>query len=610
MGGDVTANDGAGGGGGGIGSRATIGTLLNLGNGGSDQEAGQNGNGYGLTGSAGSGGGDLLGGERAGGGGGGAGTPFGGGGGGGQAGHPGNQPVGPNPPGGEAYPSGGEGTDGGGGGGAGVVISGPTSGYDGAAGDGKYGGGGGGGAGKGNHDTNYTVNGGSGGVGGGGGGGGVAVPDTIDANGGNSGGGGGGGGAGPKDGSSASGGQDIGKLGGGSGGAGASSVEANFGGGGGGGGSGLGGAIFVDSGLNFTIQALSGITTTFNTPNNTVTAGTGGTGGPDGENGFDGTALGESIFLRENSSLTFIAENANDVLTLGDSVSFVDDTNFGGSGTSVRVTGNGTVIYNGTSDYQGTIAINNANFKVNGQITQASVNVCRNGSDAQRGTLSGIGTLTGNVFVNSGTISPDDGETLRLGRLTLSAANPGSGTLGSLVHSTIDSGGSSLVAVTHTATLAGVLEIDIDPSTPLGTYILLTSSGITGTFDTVTFTGETPSYTLSYLPAGSPTYVQFELLGYPSNLEPASNFQGTQKKNSFGFVYELYNKLTWSPSSSNNVTGYYIYRGEEKIATVGASVRTYNDNNRPRGISSTYSLVAFDNDGNTSDSVTITVRPK
>ncbi len=90
-------------------------------------------------------------------------------------------------------------------------------------------------------------------------------------------------------------------------------------------------------------------------------------------------------------------------MTLGEQVAFTDDTIFGAGGTSVFVTGNGTVVYNGTTDYQGNITINNANFKVNGLIDTASIFVCRNiGFSSQRGTLSGIGNLTGNVFVNSG----------------------------------------------------------------------------------------------------------------------------------------------------------------------------------------------------------------
>jgi hypothetical protein len=611
-GGDVTLSTddilgGGGGGGGGLGSRATMGTLSNLGNGGSDQESGQNGNGDGLTITAGSGGGGNSGGNNAGGGGGGSAT-LPGGGGGGSSGSNGSQPQGALAPGGSAVPSGGNGGDGGGGGGGGVVTTDFTNGVDGQAGTGGYGGGGGGGAGTGAYDVAYTVQGGSGGVGGGGGGGGVNQSGNTPAGGGNSLGGGGGAGGGPSNGSSASGGTDIGNLGGGSGGAGADTFGSGSGGGGGGGASGLGGAIFVDSNLNFTLQALPGTPTTFNTSDNMTQAGTHGTGGPGGEDGGDGSALGNSIFLRVGSSLSLIASDADDLLTLGDQVAFVDDTSFGAGGTSVFVTGNGTVVYNGTTDYQGTITINNANFKVNGAIDEASIFVCRNiGFSSQRGTLSGIGTLTGNVFVNSGTISPDTDGTLTLGSLTLNSADLVDGTLGSLVHIEIDASSTSLVSVVGPVTLAGTLEIELDPNAQPGTYTILTSSGITGTFDFVTFTGTIPNYALSYLPIGNPTFVQFNFLGYSNNVEPASNLQGMQKKNNFGLEYELYNQLTWTPSPSPEITGYYLFRDGNRIATLSASTTTYQDHNQPRGVVSVYSLVAFDDNGTMSSPVFVTV---
>lgn len=519
-GGDVTFSTdnlgGGGGGGGGIGSRAVIGTPINLGNGGSDQDLGLDGNGYGLAIVAGSGGDGNNGGNKAGGAGGGT-T---GGGGGGSAGFNGMVPQGSFAPGGSAVSSGGNGGDGGGGGGGAVVITSFTNGVDGKAGSGGYGGGGGGGAGTGAADITYTVQGGSGGIGGGGGGGGVDQSGFTSASGGDSLGGGGGAGGGPSNGSTALGGADIGNLGGGSGGAGASSYGAGFGGGGGGGGSGLGGALFVDNNLNFTIQAFSAIPTTFNTTNNSTQAGTHGTGGPGAQDGLDGSAIGNSIFLRSGSSLTLMAQDANDLLTLGDQVAFTDDTTFGMGGTTVFVRGDGTVIYNGTTDYPGTISINNANFKVNGLINTASIFVCRNiGFSAQRGTLSGMGTVTGDVFANSGTISPDAGETLTLGSLSLNSADQNNNTLGSLVHITIDSGGTSLVSLTGPATLAGTLEIELDQNAQPGTYIILTSSGITGTFDTVTFTGTVPNYTLSYLPIENPTFVQFDFVGYSPSLD-------------------------------------------------------------------------------------------
>lgn len=533
-GGDVTlafeSQGGGGGGGGGLGSRATIGTLVNLGNGGSDQGLGLDGNGYGLTITAGSGGGGNNGGNNAGGGGGGgpigSSTVFGGGGG-GSSGLNGTVPQGNTPPLRSefryiAVPSGGNGGDGAGGGGGGIVTTAPTNDVDGQAGVGGYGGGGGGGAGTGAYDIDYTVRAGGGGLGGGGGGGGVSQSGITSAEGGNSLGGGGGGAGGPSNGPTASGGTDTGNLGGGSGGAGANTYGSGFGGGGGGGGSGLGAAIFVDTGLNVTIQAFSGVPTTFNTANNTTQAGTHGIGAPGGSDGTDGMALGNSIFLRTGSSLTFMAQDVGDVLTLGDQVAFTDDTLFGAGGTNVFVRGNGSVIYQGTTDYQGSVTVNNANFKVNGLIDEAPVFVCRNSNfSSQRGTLSGSGTLTGNIFANSGTISPDIGATLTLGSLTLNSA--ATGTLGSLTHSEINSGGTSLVAVTGAASLAGTLEINLDATAQPGQYTLLTSTGITGTFDAITFTGKTPNYTLSYLPVGAPTYVQLNFSGYPPPPPPATS---------------------------------------------------------------------------------------
>ncbi len=601
-GGNVTLSTGVGGGGGGLGSRAILGTPTNLGTGGSDQDIGQDGSGYGLSITAGTGGGGNMGGSNAGGGGGGE------GGGGGSSGSNGVQPQGLIAPGGSALPSGGNGGDGGGGGGGGVVITSTSNGVDGQAGSGGYGGGGGGGAGTGASDVAYTVQGGSGGMGGGGGGGGVNQSGMTPADGGNSLGGGGGGGGGPSNNvPTALGGTDMGNLGGGSGGAGADSFGSSFGGGGGGGGSGLGGSIFVDSNLNFTLQALSGTPTTFNTSNTTTQAGIHGTGGPGGSDGLDGSALGNSIFLRAGSSLTFMARDAGDLLILGDQVAFTDDTAFGGGGTNVFVTGNGTVVYNGTTDYQGTIIINNANFKVNGEIDAASIFVCRNiGFSSQRGTLSGMGTLAGDIYVNSGEISPDIGGTLTFGSLTLNSADLVNNTLGSLVHIEIDSSSTaSAVTVTGPVSLAGTLEIDIDPNAEPGAYKILTSSAITGTFDSILFTGTAPNYSLTY----DPTFVQFDFLGYPTHIFPASNLQGKQKKNNFGLGYELYNQLTWTSSPSPEITAYFIYRDGEEIATVNTFTSTYQDHNRKKGVSYSYAITALDSAGNESSPVNIIIAP-
>ena len=600
-GGDVTTSDGGGGGGGGFGSRANTGPVLNSGDGGSDQQAGFNGNCYGLSGLAGAGGGGNSGGNQGGGGGGGGDY---GGGGGSVGGGDGLQPQGSIPPGGDAQPSGGLGADGGGGGGGAIVQNNVTNNEDGSAGSGGYAGGGGGAAGLGWNNINYEIQGGTGGVAGGGGGGGINESGSTIAIGGDSQGGGGGGGGGLSKDSNASGGSDIGNLGGGTGGSGASPLNVGNGGGGGGGGSGLGGAIFVDSGLNVIIEAFSGTPTVFNTLNNTVQAGLGGEGGPNADGGTAGSALAENIFLRQNSSLTFVASGVDDLLTLGSGVSFMDDHDFGAGDTNVFVTGNGTVVYNGSTDYQGHITINNANFKVNGTISNAAVSVCRNiGLSTQRGTLSGSGSLTGSVSANSGAISPDHGAVMTLGSLSLQPATLS--TLGSLVHIEIDADGTSLVSINSTASLAGVLEFDIDPEATTGTYTVLTSTGITGTFDSVTFTRATPDYVLSYLPEGAPVYVQISF----SNIvvDPPFNFIGIQKKNNFGFQYELFNQLSWNLSPTLQVTGYFLYRDGTKIATLKASDRVYKDSNMPRGVDFEYELVAFDSEGHESASVSTTV---
>ncbi|MBL8270744.1 MAG: choice-of-anchor D domain-containing protein [Steroidobacter sp.] len=277
--------------------------------------------------------------------------------------------------------------------------------------------------------------------------------------------------------------------------------------------------------MNLTLQALSGVPTTFNTSNNTTQAGVGGTGDLGGTNGSNGSALGNSIFLRSGAALTFRAQDAGDVLTLGDQVAFTDDTVFGLGGTSVFVTGNGTVAYNGTTDYQGTVTVNNANFKVNGAIDAAPIFVCRNSSlSSQRGTLSGVGSLTGNVFVNSGTIAPDPEQTLTLGSLSLNPANLLANALGSLVRIAISANSTpSVVSVTGPASLAGTLQISLDPAALPGTYRILTSSAITGTFDTIAFTGATPLYTLNYQPG----YVEFVFTGFAPAPTPAPQFSSS-----------------------------------------------------------------------------------
>jgi len=101
--------------------------------------------------------------------------------------------------------------------------------------------------------------------------------------------------------------------------------------------------------------------------------------------------------------------------------------------------------------------------------------------------------------------------------------------------------------------------------------------------------------------------VQFEFLGFPPTILPPSTLQGMQKKNDFGFEYELYNELTWTGSPSPETIGYFVYRDGTKIATLGRSTYTYEDHDRPLNVSTVYSVVGFDNNGAVSSSITVTV---
>jgi len=70
--------------------------------------------------------------------------------------------------------------------------------------------------------------------------------------------------------------------------------------------------------------------------------------------------------------------------------------------------------------------------------------------------------------------------------------------------------------------------------------------------------------------------------------------------------------LTWSASSDNvAVTGYYVYRGTTRIATVGGSTPGYTATGLTSGTSSTFKVQAFDAAGNASGrsaGVTVKVR--
>ena len=340
----------------------------------------------------------------------------------------------------------------------------PGNGGNGIGADFLFGGGGGGGcasetgspggigvgAAGGGGSSNYS--GGAGGVLGGGGGGGLG------ALGGEGGFGAGGGGA-------VTGGTGGGGFGAG-GGNGGSDPNGN---GGGGGGSGLGGAIYIQSDGNLIIvdaQQISG---------NSAIAGIGGSSTNETDPGYiaagNGAAMGHDIFVREQGTLIF---NLSNTLTIATPIEG-DQTNGPSNSGGLQKIGSGILNLNGANTYSG-------NTLVNGGILNLNGSVIGNAVIGAEGTLSGNATVSGNLN-NSG-----------------------------IVHIDINSSGSaSLVSVAGTASLGGTLEIALNPNAPLKTYTVLTSSAITGAFNTINFKGATPvNYSITYLP----TQVQLRLIKF------------------------------------------------------------------------------------------------
>ena len=104
--------------------------------------------------------------------------------------------------------------------------------------------------------------------------------------------------------------------------------------------------------------------------------------------------------------------------------------------------------------------------------------------------------------------------------------------------------------------------------------------------------------------------MQFDFFGFPPPTPGPSaptNLIGFQRQNDFGVIFELFNTLQWQPSDSLDVQGYYIYRNNVHIATVNSSTTSYQDHNQPFGVATLYGVAAFDEDGNVSDQITITI---
>lgn len=99
-------------------------------------------------------------------------------------------------------------------------------------------------------------------------------------------------------------------------------------------------------------------------------------------------------------------------------------------------------------------------------------------------------------------------------------------------------------------------------------------------------------------------------------LLPPAKLTGKQKKNDFAVVYELINVLRWEKSPSTAVTGYFVYRNGKKIAILNlataaakeATILGYRDHNRKKGVTTHYSVTAFDKTGKESKAAKVKIK--
>lgn len=127
------------------------------------------------------------------------------------------------------------------------------------------------------------------------------------------------------------------------------------------------------------------------------------------------------------------------------------------------------------------------------------------------------------------------------------------------------------------------------------TQITATSPAGTGTVDvTVTTAGGTSATSA----ADKFSYI---------TIQPPTNLTVKQQKNDFGLLYERFNLLRWEASPTVGVDGYYVYRNGVKIATLNANTFKYEDHDRKKGVTTFYSVTAFDAQGNESSPISISI---
>jgi len=192
-------------------------------------------------------------------------------------------------------------------------------------------------------------------------------------------------------------------------------------------------------------------------------------------------ATGEQIGDLSGAAGSFVALGAK-TLTFGtaNSTTYAGSIQSGGLGGgspgNLVKQGAGKLNLTGTNTYGGTTNITAGNLAINGPLTSSTVTV------GSSGTLSGASTITGDV-INNGTISPGNsiGTLNIIGNYTQAS--------GSTYVVEVNTTAADLIAVTGTATIQANTTLSLLPSAgayPLSnSYIILSSSGLTGTYTNV-----------------------------------------------------------------------------------------------------------------------------
>lgn len=262
------------------------------------------------------------------------------------------------------------------------------------------------------------------------------------------------------------------------------------------------GAVSLTSGAQLQMQG--GITATNALTLNGTGGGTGALLNISGNNSYSGPiTLG---------SATTIGSTA-DTLTLGgisetQNLTFTEagNTTVGGAiaiATGILTkSGAGTLSLAGTSTYTGNTNVLNGILIVNGSIVNSTLNL----SSGTR--LKGTGSV-GPLNVSSGaTVAPGNSiGTLNSGPVTFDP--------GAIFSVEISPSAASLLDVTGTATLAGSVEVVVDPGTysPSGEYQILQATSISGNFDPTVIGGN--GFTFSLNQMGNSIYLLYTFVPPP-----------------------------------------------------------------------------------------------